>query len=194
QQCKLTLKQEHELCEYIEVLTERHLPPTRQMVQNFAAEMAHKSISDTWVSNFLHRHSDTLLYKCGAELCASQWCTAMDKQRHYANSPAKYEQYFKLLHYTLTKYEVEPRDTYNMDEKGFAISLVGRSKSIFSKQSYKAGKNKQSLQDGNREWVTLLASVCADGSALPPGLIFADKNNTIQSSWVEDIEPGKHSV
>ncbi|KAF2621504.1 hypothetical protein BU25DRAFT_304057, partial [Macroventuria anomochaeta] len=89
QQHKLTLQQERELCEYIEVLTEHHLPPTRQMVQNFAAEMAHESVSDTWVSNFLYCHSDTLLHK---------WCTAMDKQRHYTNSPAKYEQYFKLLH------------------------------------------------------------------------------------------------
>jgi hypothetical protein len=39
-----------------------------------------------------------------------------------------------------------------------------------------------------------MASVCADSSALPPGLIFTGKDNTIQSSWVEDIEPGKHSV
>ena len=42
--------------------------------------------------------------------------------------------------------------------------------------------------------MTLLASVCADGSALPPGLIFTGKDNTILNSWVEDIEPGKYHV
>ena len=42
--------------------------------------------------------------------------------------------------------------------------------------------------------MTLLASVCADGSALPPGLIFTGTDNTLQSSWVEDVEPGIHEV
>jgi hypothetical protein len=60
---------------------------------------------------------------------------------------------------------------------------------VFSKASYEKKKSVQSLQDGNREWVTLLASVCAGGSALPPGIIFTGADNTIQSSWVQDIEP-----
>ncbi|KAF1925194.1 DDE-domain-containing protein, partial [Didymella exigua CBS 183.55] len=50
-------------------------------------------------------------------------------------------------------------------------------------------------QDGNREWVILLASVCADGSALPLGIIFTGADNTIQSwtnnsvglAWVEQL-------
>jgi hypothetical protein len=42
--------------------------------------------------------------------------------------------------------------------------------------------------------VSLLAAICADGTALPPGIIFASKNSTIQSRWVADIEPGKHLV
>ena len=42
--------------------------------------------------------------------------------------------------------------------------------------------------------MTLIACVCGDGSALPPGLLYESANNTIQSSWVEEIEPGAHSV
>jgi hypothetical protein len=42
--------------------------------------------------------------------------------------------------------------------------------------------------------VSLLATICADGTALPPGIIYASKNSTIQSRWVADIEPGKHSI
>lgn len=42
--------------------------------------------------------------------------------------------------------------------------------------------------------MTLLACVCGDGSALPPGLLYESANSTIQSSWVEEIEPGVHSV
>jgi hypothetical protein len=44
------------------------------------------------------------------------------------------------------------------------------------------------LQDDNREWVTVLVAVCGDGTTLPPGLIYASKNSTLQSSWVVDIK------
>ncbi|PVH91218.1 hypothetical protein DM02DRAFT_478523, partial [Periconia macrospinosa] len=36
-QQKLTLEQELELVQYIKGLTERHLPPTREMIRNFAS-------------------------------------------------------------------------------------------------------------------------------------------------------------
>jgi hypothetical protein len=39
-----------------------------------------------------------------------------------------------------------------------------------------------------------LAAVCADGTALPPGIIFESKNCTLRNIWVADIETGKHSV
>lgn len=47
------------------------------------------------------------------------------------------------------------------------------------------------LQDGDREWIMFLACTCADGAALPPGLIYPAKGNNVQSSWVESIEPKK---
>jgi hypothetical protein len=50
------------------------------------------------------------------------------------------------------------------------------------------------LQDGNQEWITLLACICGDGSALPPGLLFPPANKAIYSSWVEDIEVQKHEI
>ena len=58
-------------------------------------------------------------------------------------------------------------------------------------------KNKEvraSLQDGNRAWITLLACICADRSALPPGLIYEATNKGIQLAWVEDIKAGKHNL
>jgi hypothetical protein len=51
-----------------------------------------------------------------------------------------------------------------------------------------------SLQDGSREWITLLACVCADGSALPSGLIFHAKNNVIRSAWVDNITAKQHRI
>jgi len=81
-----------------------------------------------------------------------------------------------------------------MDEKGFLIGMVGRSKRIFSKRQWDKKEVRASIQDGSREFITVLACCCADGSSLPPGLIYAAARGAIRSSWVEDIEAGKHDV
>lgn len=176
---KLHPQQEHELVEYINRLTEKALPPTREMTRRFAAEMAHEHVGDGWVTRFIQRNKDYLI---------SKWTKAMDAVRHHADSEAKYDQYFDLLHGKITQYEVEPAHTYNMDEKGFAIGVIGKQKRIFSKRAYEAGEVTQLLQDGSREWITVLAGVCADGSTLPSGLIYQSKNCTLRNNWVEDIK------
>jgi hypothetical protein len=184
-QRKLTPQQEEELVTYIEELTERRLPPTRQMIGNFASKIAQNQVSKSWLTRFINHHHDRLIMR---------WSTAMDSNRHAADSRDKYEQYFELLQYKLTQYEIEPAHIYNMDEKGFMRGILGRSKRIFSKEAYKRKRVRSSLQDGEREWATVLATVYTDGSALPPGIIFKAAGPAIQSSWVESIDPRKHSV
>jgi hypothetical protein len=41
--------------------------------------------------------------------------------------------------------------------------------------------------------VTLLATVCADGTALPPGIIYQSDNSTLQAPWVAEIDTEKHN-
>ena len=108
-------------------------------------------MSESWVTRFVNKHQDQLI---------SQWTTAIDANRHAADSGEKYRRYFELLQLKIAKYNVEPEHTYNMDEKGFMIGVVGRSKRIFSKRMYERKQVTASLQDGNREWITLLACVC----------------------------------
>ncbi|KAF1351715.1 hypothetical protein EJ07DRAFT_38820, partial [Lizonia empirigonia] len=126
-QQQLTPEQESTLAEYINRLTHRRLPPTRQMVQNSAAQLAQTKISERWVSRFLHRQKDHLLVKRQ---------DAMDRTHHRADSGAKYKRYFDQLHSKIAEYEVEPRHIYNMDEKGIMIGTLGRSKRIFSRRQW----------------------------------------------------------
>jgi hypothetical protein len=118
----------------------------------------------------------------------------MDSNRHNAESGYKYKLYFELLQQKITQYNIKPEHTYNIDEKGFAIGVLGRTKRVFSRRQYEKKEVRQARQDGSREWVSLLAAICADGTALPPGIIFASKNSTIQCRWVADIQAGKHSI
>jgi hypothetical protein len=81
-----------------------------------------------------------------------------------------------------------------MDKKGFMISVTGRSKRVFSRLQWESKQIRASLQDGSREWVTVVAAVCSDGSTLPPSLIYSSANSTLQASWVDGIEAEKHDV
>jgi hypothetical protein len=139
---KLQLEQKAELVNYIEGLTERKLTPTREMVQNYASDIARYLVSKSWVTRFLHRHEDKL---------TSQWSTSMDRKRHVADSSNKYKVYFEQLGSKINFYEVVPEHTYNIDEKGFLIRAVGRQKRIFSKRLFKKKQFKHMLQDSNFE-------------------------------------------
>ncbi|KAF7579141.1 TolA, Membrane protein involved in colicin uptake [Pyrenophora tritici-repentis] len=185
QQQAIGPQQELELVRYITKLTKQGLPPTREMIRNFSSEVAHQQLSESWVTRFINRHEIYLI---------SKWTTAMDRTRHLADSESKYRLYFELLHQKITEYHLEARDIYNMDEKGFLIGMIGRSKRIFSRRQWDKKEVRASLQDGSREFLTLLACCCADGSSLPPALIYAAKNGAIRSSWVEDIKAGEHEV
>jgi hypothetical protein len=81
------------------------------------------------VLRFLHCHQNTLILK---------WNTAMDSNCHVADLYDKYRLYFDLLHPKMSQYKVLPCNSYNMDEKGFIIGVIRRSKRVFSKQACEA--------------------------------------------------------
>jgi hypothetical protein len=93
----------------------------------------------------------------------------------------------------MREHDVKPRNTYNMDEKGFFVGTTTRSKRVFAKAVWAAKERTAAIQDDNREWVTLLACVCASGEVLPPALIHEGKSG-LQSSWVDTVEVGKHET
>jgi hypothetical protein len=73
---------------------------------------------------------------------------------------------------SLPQYEIEVHNMYNMDEKGFLIGLLNKDKRIYTKSEAVWGKLLRAGQDGNGEWITVIASICTDGTSLPPGLIY----------------------
>jgi AraC-like DNA-binding protein len=81
QQRKITPQAEAELVRYIQSLSDRHMPPTRNMIQNFASKIAREEVSETWVTRFLNRHPDDII---------SKWATGMDSARHQAESKGNY--------------------------------------------------------------------------------------------------------
>ncbi|KAF1828823.1 hypothetical protein BDW02DRAFT_593021 [Decorospora gaudefroyi] len=112
----LNPQQEQEFVRYTEKCTRRGLPPKREMLQNFTSAVAKWEVSHSWVTRFMERWD---------------W-----RERHDADSKERYELYFALLHKKMRQYDVNARDTYNMDEKGFFIGRGTRSKSVFTKRTW----------------------------------------------------------
>jgi hypothetical protein len=181
----LTLPQEKKLIQHINRLTDRGLPPTVSMVCNMAYEIGGREPGKSWSSRFTERNKSTL---------SSGYLQSIDRQRLKADSKASYRQYFDLLHSKIERYAIEPKNTYNMDEKGFLIGFGIKMRRIYSKAAIDKGALAGAYQDGNREWITILATVCADGTSLPPVLIFAGQPGQLQDSWVQDVDTAKDYV
>ena len=58
-----------------------------------------------------------------------------------------------------------------------------------SLETLESGRITHASQDGNREFISLLACIGADGTALPPALIYKGDSGILQDTWVEDVNP-----
>jgi hypothetical protein len=79
---------------------------------------------------------------------------------------------------------------YNWDEKGFLLGLAQTLKRIMTLHAVKSGKIMGASQDGSREFLSLLACICADGTKLPPLLIYKGESYDLLDTWVEDYNEG----
>jgi hypothetical protein len=93
----------------------------------------------------------------------------------------------------IDQYNIQPHNCYNMDEKGFLIGYLQKVRKIFPKALMEKQKLLGTSQDRSREWITLLATICADGSSLPPALIYKAVSGDLQDLWLQDYDPDEHS-
>jgi hypothetical protein len=132
--------------------------------------LAGKEPGSNWCSRFRERHKDEL---------DSRYLNLLDLERHYADLVAKYEQYFDTVRSKMQEYDIRPKDCYNMNEKGFLLGRTYKAKRVFNKDLKASGRLLGAGQDGSREWITVVGCICADGTTLPPLLIYKSKSNTV---------------
>lgn len=122
----------------------------------------------------------------------SKYLNTLDVSRHKAESANSFKQYFDVLSSKIEQYGIMPRNMYNMDEKGFLIGYLTKSKRVFTKALFDNQKLVGTAQDGSRTWVTVVATICADGTSLSPGIIYEGQPNTVQDSWLDGVKEEDH--
>ncbi|RFU27513.1 hypothetical protein B7463_g8836, partial [Scytalidium lignicola] len=89
----------------------------------------------------------------------------------------------------IDRHHIIAENIYNIDEKGFLISVMATSKRILTRKAYETGKA-HNTQDGNKEFISILACILATRIALPPGLIYTGESHDLRDNWVQDLKPG----
>jgi hypothetical protein len=159
------------------VLCEWCLPPTPAMVRTWASLICGSEPGKNWSADFKRRHESIL--DC-------RYLNTLDLERHKAESEPSFRQYFSILREKMDHYSIQPQNCYNMDEKGFLIGHLQKVQRIFPKALMKQQKLLGAGQDGSRECITLIATICADGSSLPPALIYKAVSGDLQDTWLQD--------
>lgn len=77
-------------------------------------------------------------------------------------------EFYNILEEIIKEYSILPKNIYNMDEKGIQLGIGARTAAFVDGEQILV----YLIEDGNRELVTIIEAVCADGSMIHPSIIF----------------------
>ncbi|EIW70259.1 hypothetical protein TREMEDRAFT_29569, partial [Tremella mesenterica DSM 1558] len=172
--------QEAVLVKRILELGKRRLYPTPAILRNMAYEICDTLPSSKWATRFIDRHKDKLR-------CMKVY--GMEKSRHTAEYRPIFEEYFDILERQCTELNIGPEAIFNMDEKGFIIGQTNKQTRIMPLEEAMKSDPAKARIDGSRQFLTLIAAICADGTALPPALIYKGTYGQVCESWTAEVLP-----
>lgn len=141
------------------------------MANKLLAARGQEGVGKNWSRRFVNRSTELKM----------SFNRAKDHQRAKQEDPVVIGDWFRLVANTKAKYGITDGDTYNFDETGFQMGVIGTMKVV-------TGSERRSrpdlVQPGDREWVTVIQGISATGYALPPFIIYKGKNHL--SGWYEE--------
>jgi hypothetical protein len=172
---KLTDLEESVILQYILDLDSRSFPPRLSGVEDMAnrllVERNASRVGKRWASNFVARYPEL-------KTCFSR---RYDYQRALCEDPDVICGWFRLVENVVKKYGINEADIYNFDETGFMMGVISSCTVVTSAE--RRGRPKL-VQQGNREWVTVIQGINSQGWGIPPYIIVAGQYHL--SSWCED--------
>lgn len=163
---KLSPEEEDVLVHTIIENAHRGFPLTHDRVARIANEIlkartgAGDHVGKTWVDRFIDRHEDEL---------HTYWSRHLPGNR--AVNPTNVRRWEDIIEEEVVVPGIRPEDMYGMDETHMPPEFAQMRRVIAGR-----GKNLQYEQGGSsRETITVLITICADGSTLRPNVIFKAK-------------------
>jgi hypothetical protein len=151
-----------------------------EMASRLLADRDASPVGKNWASNFVKRQQEL----------KTRFNRKYDYQRAKCEDPTLIREWFALVKNTIAKYGITLADIYNFDETGFMMGVI--SSGVVVTGSEKRGRPK-SVQPGNREWVTVIQGINAQGCSIPPFIVAAGQYHL--SSWNQESNlPGDWAI
>src|SRR6478609_2794808 len=172
---KLSDLEEQIIVQFILDLDSRGFPPRLRCVEEMAnrllADRETPPVGKRWASNFVKRHKE--LKTC--------FHRRYDYQRAKCEDLTVIRNWFRLVQNVIAKYGIQLDDIWNFDETGFMMGVI--SGGIVVTGSERRGRPK-SIQPGNREWVTAIQAINAEGRATDPFIVVAGQYHL--ANWYQE--------
>ena len=181
---KLSDLEEQKLVEYILDLDSRGFSPRVSGVEEMAnllrVDRDASPVGKRWAGNFIKRHPEL----------KTRSFRRYDYQRAKCEDPVAINAWFRLVANTIAKYGIQLEDIHNFDETGFMMGIIASGMVVTGTE--RRG-NPKMMQPGNREWVTVIQSISAQGWAAPPLIVVAGQYHL--SSWYQESTlPGNWAI
>jgi regulator of RNase E activity RraB len=156
---------EHNFSVTVPMFTEYANGILRQKInKQEAADEQTIKVGKNWVGEHFQRWKDT-------------YETVRSKRLHHARAQANidhhfYNDYFEKLRTVLTEYNIQGRDIYNLDEKGFRLGEAALCTVIVKKGD---PEQAELAEDGSKEMVTVLECISTDDWVAKPSIIYKGK-------------------
>jgi DDE superfamily endonuclease/Tc5 transposase DNA-binding domain len=170
----LSEAEEDALAKWISTSTVTGIPPSYVMIRQIAEHIRHHRVANVndafiehvsypplgkhWVSNFMKRHPQ---FK-------ATYARRIEAARLEQSTEENVKKWLDAVSSTLQDNDIRPCNVYNMDETGFNIGAMQAGRVVVDMTRNVNYKK----HPGRQEWVTVVESICADGTVIPPLVIF----------------------
>ena len=154
--------------EYAVEMANQGFPLSHRRLREHVNEICHAwmgarfpegGVGKQWSHWFVEKYSEEL---------STYWSHPLDTSRGRAVNPSTNEAWFKLLRETIKDNNIPEELQYGVDETGVQPG-GGLWESVIGP---KGKKVQHQQQDGNCENITVIVTICADGTSLPPAVLF----------------------
>jgi hypothetical protein len=147
------------------------LAAIKDMADSLLAERQRNPVGRNWAANFVKRRPELKV----------KFNRKYDYKRALSEDPVVIQDWFRRVANIKAKHGILNDDTYNFDESGFMMGQISTGAVVTS--SERRGRAK-TVQQGDREWTTVIQGINAMGWPIPPFIIFQGKNHL--SAWYKE--------
>jgi hypothetical protein len=141
------------------------------MADSLLAARHYEPVGERWPHHFVKRQPELQV----------KFNRKYDYKRALCEDPVIIHDWFQLYGNITAKYGILEDDTFNFDESGFIMGMISTGAVVTGSERRARPK---SVQQGNREWTTVIQGINALGWAIPPFLIFQGKHHL--SAWYKE--------